>query len=166
VGRPWVPRSQSYETGAHILSKYHNFGWVIHQFVQHPLLWQVPTIVLVADLAQCFISTSSVISEWLELIKVWFHPWFSPRIRVVSRVPDQEPLCIPKEKIQDWIRNIRWERSDVSHAVLYHNSVYSYGLVVTRVYPHDETCVPCNESCQWRYRSCRNVQQHVHQLLW
>jgi len=39
---------------------------------------------------------------------VRFHPWFSPRIRVVSRVLDQELMCAPKEKMQDPIRNAKW----------------------------------------------------------
>jgi len=95
-----------------------------------------------------------------------FHPWFSPRIRVVSRVLDQELLCIPKERVQDWILNIRWERSDVSHAVFYQDSVCSYGLVVTSLYNHDEICAPCNEPCQWRCRSCWNIWQHVQLFLW
>jgi len=46
----------------------------------------------------------------------------------MSRVLDLELLCIPKEKMQDWIRNTRWERSDVSHAVFHHDSVFPTGL--------------------------------------
>ena len=46
------------------------------------------------------------------LTKVRFHPWFKPQIRVVSWVPDQELLCVPKEKTQDWIRNTRWNWND------------------------------------------------------
>ena len=46
------------------------------------------------------------------VIKAPFHPLFSPRIRVVSRVLDLELLCIPRERIQDQIRNMRWEQND------------------------------------------------------
>jgi len=41
-----------------------------------------------------------------------FHPWFNPRIRVVSRVLDQELMCALMEKTQDLIRNTKWNRND------------------------------------------------------
>jgi len=79
-----------------------------------------------------------------------FHPWFSPRIRVASRVRDQELMCALKEKTQDPMRNRKWNGSESSHDVFYHNVVQSCGHVVTRVSHCDETCAPCKQSCQWR----------------
>jgi len=53
------------------------------------------------------------------MTKVGFHPWFSPRIQVVSQVLDPELLRIPRNKMQDWIRNTRREQNDeFPHGVL------------------------------------------------
>jgi len=96
---------------------------------------------------------------------VQFHPWFSPRIGVVSRVPDQELMCALKEKTQDPMRNTKWIRNESSHDVFHHDVVQSYGHVVTRVSHHDETCAPCKQSCQWRCRSCWKTQSYFYGSL-
>jgi len=44
--------------------------------------------------------------------KVQFHPWFSPRIPVVSQGLDLELMCIPRNKMHDLIRNTRRERNN------------------------------------------------------
>jgi len=46
------------------------------------------------------------------LTMVRFHPWFKPRMEVVSRVLDQELMCALMEKIQDLMRNIKWNGND------------------------------------------------------
>jgi len=52
------------------------------------------------------------------------------------------------------------------HDVFYHNVVQSYGHVVTRACHHDETCAPCNQSCQWRCQSCWNSWSNMELFLW
>jgi len=47
---------------------------------------------------------------WTQIMtKTRFHPWFIPRIRVMCQIPDQELMCIPKEKMQDRILNMWWQ---------------------------------------------------------
>jgi len=43
---------------------------------------------------------------------VRFHLWFSPQVRVVSRVLDQEMMCALNEKTQDPMRNTKWNGND------------------------------------------------------
>jgi len=90
----------------------------------------------------------------MRVTMVRFHPWFSPQIRVVSRVPDQELMCALKEKTQDPMRNTMWNGNESFHDVFYHDVVQSYRHVVTRVSHHDATCGPYKQSCQRRCRSC------------
>jgi len=99
-------------------------------------------------------TTARVLLGCSKVTMVRFHPWFSPRITVVSRVLDQELMCALKVKIQDPMRNTKWKGSESSHDVFYHDVVQSYGHVVTRASHHDETCAPWEQSCQWRCQSC------------
>jgi len=68
-----------------------------------------------------------------------FHPWFNPRIGVVSRVLDQKLMCAPMEKTHDLIRNTKWNRNDEFPRRVLSRCCKSYGHVVTRVPHHDES---------------------------
>jgi len=85
-------------------------------------------------------SPCCVMTTWM----VRFHPWFSPRIRVVSRVLDQELMCASKEKIQDPMRNTKWNGSDE-----FPRPVLSRCCIILRA---------CGNKCIYSWRNMRTVQ--------
>jgi len=70
--------------------------------------------------------------KW-NLTMVQFHPWFSPRIGVVSQVLDQELMCALKEKTQDPMRCTKWNGNESSHDVFYHNVMQSCGHLGNKI---------------------------------
>jgi len=68
-----------------------------------------------------------------------------------SRVPSSGPgtAVHPKEK-RCKIKSGTQDGNEMtsSHAVFHHDVASSCGLVVTRVHCNDQTCSPCNQSCQ------------------
>jgi len=95
------------------------------------------------------------------MIKAQFHLWFNPRIWVLSHVLDQELLCIPRIKTQDQIRNTRRERNvEFPRRVLSRWCMFPWtcGNKSMLQWLNMHT-VHCNQSCQWRCRSCWNVWQ-------
>jgi len=53
-----------------------------------------------------------LVHQMFRMTMVWFHPWFKPRMEVVSRVLDQELMCALMERIQDLKRNTKWNGND------------------------------------------------------
>jgi len=104
--------------------------------------------------------------RYRKVTMIRFHPWFSPRIRVVSRVLDQELMCASKEKIQDPIRNAKWNGNAEFPCRVLSRCCVILRACGNKSIRHDETCAPCKQSCQWRCRSRWYIRSNMELFLW
>jgi len=81
--------------------------WCLSTFLDS--FWQAH---MVADKIQLRLTIQLVKHMKSVVTMVRFHPWFEPRMGVVSRVLDQELMCALMEKIQDRMRNTKWNGND------------------------------------------------------
>jgi len=102
---------------------------------------------------------------WFTMVR--FHPWFSPRIRVVSRVLDQKLMCAPKEKTQDQIRNTMSNRkAEFPRRVLSRCCVILRACGNNCISPWRNMRAPCKQSCQWDVNLVGASDQNMEQFVW
>jgi len=126
------------------------WSWILRWFYEHSSL---SIIISPARSVEVLMSSSLLQDNSSTSDNGTISPVIQPTNQ--SRVPSSRPRTNvrPEGKDARSKRNTKWNGSESSHDVFYHDVVQSYGHVATRASHHDETCAPCKQSCQWRCRS-------------